>query len=584
MRYSYLTLRFALPFLITVSFTAAIGLVDMKRDSRLIIESSTYEMYQVFYDTGPDGFNAPDSARSGELIKGPTPGRNFYSIAFPVPDKPINNIRIDPGMEAGKILFRSIRLEAGFLTFHEWQARDIVRDFKPLNDIGEFSEKEGVLTIESKGGDPYFLLPEDQTRMIFGKARSRLKILTWVIKFLLILFVGFLVFYFSSGMEILFRTFFDIVFFVIGRVIFYLKSLITLGITGGHGFHQVVFVVLFLVLLALPAVNAQLRFLPQTESTEKRNLAPRPVLDMKRLSSFPGEYEKYFNDHFGLRNDLVRWHSLLQFKWMKISSMPEVVVIGKDGWMFNASDSMMRDYRGLLSYSREDLIKIKDHIAKEKAFMDSMGIVYLIVLCPNKDTIYPEFVPDTMTRVRNSRRLDQLADYLKENKEIPLMDLRNAFQQAKKSYPLYYKLDTHWNAFAGFVAYQEIMKELVKVFPGLSPLGMADFEMSTEIVDKADGDLVSPLVMGGVLPEVRVHLNPKIKIPASKKIRKALVFHDSFIHALSPYLGHDFETVILRHHQERPVDLKLIENEKPDVVIFQVAERFQHALMNHSSQ
>ena len=175
-------------------------------------------------------------------------------------------------------------------------------------------------------------------------------------------------------------------------------------------------------------------------------------------------------------------------------------------------------------------------------------------------------------------------DYLKNNEKIPLIDLRNVLRQAKKSYPLYYKLDTHWNAFAGIVAYQEMMKELVKVFPWLSPLNLADFEILTETVDKADGDLVSPLAMYGVLPEVRVNLTPKNKFPVSKKIRKVLVFHDSFFHELYPYMGHDFETVILREHEEKTVDLELIENEKPDVVIFQVAERFQQALLNHSSQ
>ncbi len=582
---TFLKLRYVLHLSIIVLFATAIILVDLKRGYRLVIESSTYEAYQVFYHMGPLGFSAPNSAKGGEVIKGPSPGRNFYSIAFPVPDKPISNIRIDPGTKAEKILFRSIRLEAGrFLTVHEWQARDIVRDFKPWNDIGEFSEKDGVLTIESTGNDPYFLLPEEQTRMIFGETPFRVKIMTWIIKVILILLIGFLVFYFASEIEILIRTFLDVFLFVIGRVIHCTKSLIMLGVTGGRGFHRVLFVVLFFVLIALPAVDAQLKFLPQTESTEKRNLAKRPVLDIKRLSSFPGEFEQYFNDHFGLRNNLVRWYSLLQFKWLKISSMPTVVVIGKAGWLFNASDKMIEDYRGLLQYSSEDLIKIKDQIVREKAFMDSKGIVYLIVLCPNKDTVYPEFMPDTITRVRNSRRLDQLTDYLKEDGKAPLIDLRNALRQVKKTYPLYYKLDTHWNTFAGFVAYQEIMKELMKIFSGLSPLSLADFEITTETEDKADGDLVSPLAMYGVLPEVRVNLNPRNNFPASKRIRKVLVFHDSFFHALYPYMGHDFETVILREHGEKAVDLKLIEDEKPNVVIFQVSERFQQALSNHSVQ
>ncbi len=514
------------------------------------------------------------------MIKGPTPGRNFYSIAFPVPDKPINNIRIDPGVKAGKILFRSIRLEAGrFLTVHEWQARDIVRDFKPWNDIGEFSEKEGVVTIESTGNDPYFLLPEEQTRMIFGETPSWVKIMTWVIKVLLILLVGFLVFYFSSGIEILIRTFLDIVLFLIGRAVFYLKSLITLSVTGGHGFHQVVFVVVFFVLIALPAVDAQFKFLPQTASTEKRNLAKRPVLDVKRLSSFPGEYEQYFNDHFGLRNDLVRWYSLLQFKWMKISPH-SLIVIGEKGWLFYGDQPTISDYRGLLSYSGAELVRIQQRLDRDTATLRSQGIKFLIVVCPNKDTIYPEFMPGNITRVKESRRLDQLKQYLRAaSSQVSLVDPRDALIKAKARYPVYKKLGTHFNFLGGLITYNEIMRELSTDFPEISPLTVDDYQISVQTIEGVNGDLTYFSAIVGILPEVEVSLLPKGKQPPHKKISKLLIFHDSFIELLRPYLVHDFDQIAYVHHADAYIQYAAIEKEKPDVVIFEIAERNLHALL-----
>jgi hypothetical protein len=556
-----------------------ISLVDMKRDYRLIVESSTYEAYQVFYHMGPLGFSAPDSAKNGELIKGPTPGRNFYSIAFPVPDKPVNNIRIDPGTKAEKILFRSIRLEAGhFLTVHEWRAQDIVRDFKPWNDIGEFSEKNGVLTIESTGNDPYFLLPEEQTRVIFNKTPSGVKIMTWIIKVILILLVGFLVFYFASAMEILIRTCLDVFLFVIGRVIFYLKSLIVLGVTGGHGFHRVLFVVLFVVLITLPAVDAQFKFLPQAESTEKRTLAKRPVLDIKRLSSFPGEYEQYFNDHFGLRNNLVRWYSLLQFKWLKISPHP-LIVMGENGWLFYGDEPTIRDYRGLLSYSDAELIEIQQRLDRDTATLRSRGIKFLIVVCPNKDTIYPEFMPSNITRIKESRRLDQLKHHLRASvSQVSLVDPRDPLIKTKVRYPVYNKLDAHFNFLGGLVTYNEIMRVLSADFPQVSPLTIDDYQISMRTI-KGVGDLTYFSAIVGILPEVQVLLQPRGKPLPPKRISKLLVFHDSFVDYLRPYLVHDFDQIVYVHHADAYIGYAAIEKEKPDVVIFEIAERNLHALL-----
>ncbi len=557
-----------------------ISLVDLKRDYRLVIESSTYEAYQVFYHMGPLGFSAPNSAKGGEVIKGPSPGRNFYSIAFPVPDKPISNIRIDPGTKAEKILFRSIRLEAGrFLTVHEWQARDIVRDFKPWNDIGEFSEKDGVLTIESTGNDPYFLLPEEQTRMIFGETPFRVKIMTWIIKVILILLIGFLVFYFASEIEILIRTFLDVFLFVIGRVIHCTKSLIMLGVTGGRGFHRVLFVVLFFVLIALPAVDAQLKFLPQTESTEKRNLAKRPVLDIKRLSSFPGEFEQYFNDHFGLRNNLVRWYSLLQFKWLKISPHP-LVVVGEKGWLFYGDEPTISDYRGLLSYSEAELVQIQQRLDRDTATLRNQGIKFLIVVCPNKDTIYPEFMPDNITRVKESRRLDQLKKYLQASlSQVSLVDPRDSLMKAKALYPVYDKLGTHFNFLGGLVTYNQIMRELSTDFPQISPLTIDDYQVSVRTIKGESGDLTYFSAIVGILPEVQVSLLAREKPLPQKKISKLLIFHDSFIVYLRPYLIHDFEQIVYVYHEDAYIRYAAIEKEKPDVVIFEIAERNLHALL-----
>ena len=512
-------------------------------------------------------------------VRKPEAGGVFYTLAFPIPDKPLNNIRIDPGDREGRILIRSIRIQATRLfTVQRWKAEEIVRDFKPWKDIGEFAERDGVLVIQSTGRDPYFLLPREQTQRIFEEIHSSVRWMVGIAKVLLLLFMALFLYFFHSGIDLLVRTLLDMVGFVLGRVFFFMRGLLNCRWIFGSRVEQVLLTVLFLTVIVLPVLDKQFLFFPQMESTEKRTLAKKPVLDVRRFFSFPDEYEAYFHDNFGLRNLLVRWNSLLQFKWLKISPIPSVVITGKEGWLFNAIG--IADYRGLVSYSQEELTNIKEAIARDQAILHRNGILYIVVICPNKETLYPEYMPTAITKVTSIRRLDQLMELQKLNNDLPFVDLQPALRQWKASYPLYKKLDTHWNAIGGFVAYQEIMKNISKAFPEVSPLTMSDVEISMETVEKADGDLVSPLAMDGILPDIRVTVHPKTKPMQSKKIRKILIFHDSFIQEIHPHLEHDVETIVLRNHQEQTIDHAFIEDIKPDVVIFQMAERFQHALVS----
>ena len=211
--------------------------------------------------------------------------------------------------------------------------------------------------------------------------------------------------------------------------------------------------------------------------------------------------------------------------------------------------------------------------------MKSQGILYLVVVCPNKDTIYPEYMPDTITKVTNVRRLDQLMELQKTNPDLPIIDLRQILRKWKASYPLYYKLDSHWNAIGGFLAYQEIMKKITEVFPKAQPLTKDDVEITVNTFEEEDGDLVKLVAMSGILSEMRATVYPKIKSMPSKKIHKALIFQDSFIAEVHPYLMRDFEKVVLTHHDWGYLKHDTIQQEKPDVVIFEVIERNMDALL-----
>ncbi len=51
-----------------------------------------------------------------------------------------------------------------------------------------------------------------------------------------------------------------------------------------------------------------------------------------------------------------------------------------------------------------------------------------------------------------------------------------------------------------------------------------------------------------------------------------MIFCDSFADALKPYLSEHFSRVV--YSRSFDLDLGLIDNEKPDVVIFELAQRY----------
>ena len=144
---------------------------------------------------------------------------------------------------------------------------------------------------------------------------------------------------------------------------------------------------------------------------------------------------------------------------------------------------------------------------------------------------------------------------------------------------VYFITDTHWNDYGAFIAYQEVLKRLVKKFPLLYPLTLSNFTLSVH-PNKGLGDLAVMLSLNGWLHDSQVQLMLKSASPLQeRKIPKALIFHDSFVFPLKVYLEYHFDKTILRHWDEHAFNFALIEQEKPDVVLLEIAERCSYALL-----
>lgn len=223
------------------------------------------------------------------------------------------------------------------------------------------------------------------------------------------------------------------------------------------------FSVIFVVMLVIPLLSTNLK--PNMVSkSENRALASFPQLydsEGNINKNYVNQFENWFNDNVGLRDFFFGTNSKIQYDLFNNSAVSDVVV-GRDGWLFyNKSNNMQiasNEYPGL---DEGDLQIICNRQVEIKNRLADMGIEYILFLPPSKVSIYPEYLNGNFSITKTP--VDIVADYLQAHSDIKVIRLKEALLEEKDMNPealLYYKTDTHWNAYGAYVAYKEMVKTM----------------------------------------------------------------------------------------------------------------------------
>lgn len=357
-----------------------------------------------------------------------------------------------------------------------------------------------------------------------------------------------------------------------------------------------VLVVLFVAALALPPLVTLIAPKSDVSRAEKRRLAELPEFMLNNINNYPRDFEKYYDDNFGLRRLLVRGYNYLQVKLLGVSNT-KWVLVGKDGWLYQGGEPHVRDMRNAWPYTPVQLRRWSEILQAKYQWLKTRDIEYLFVFTPNKNLAYREYLPSHIRPASDISRLDQLLAHLRATTEVPVLDLRPALKRAGNTMRTYHRTDTHWNAFGGYVGYRAIMAALAPKLPELRPLELVPDDFA--FVDAPGGDLALMLDVQTWLREQRLQTkqpvercarNPKLGRGASDEARfehsfatycatapyRVLMFRDSFSFELMPYLSETFGYIF--YHVHSPVSLKMMQEmvaeHKPDLVIEQRSSRW----------
>lgn len=279
---------------------------------------------------------------------------------------------------------------------------------------------------------------------------------------------------------------------------------------------------------------------------------------------------------------------LAALKWNALdASFIRKVEKGREGWLFLKEEVPGRNELlqslGIRPYGDLEH-KLWNLIITQRAeWAKSRGIQYVLVIVPNKASMYPEYLPERYHRAGGNHAHP-------DPPGVHLINLTDDLIRQKSIGQLYYKNDTHWNQLGAFAGYQCLMRALPPPFRETPlPLDSATVQWTTE----PGGDLARMLLMDSVLterttlvsvrhPQARCEIsceapfepwmspkhfrNPRARLP------KVFFDHDSFFKFAAPFVAEHFQETIFSwvwqgFHQD------VIEATQPALVVDEFVER-----------
>ena len=314
----------------------------------------------------------------------------------------------------------------------------------------------------------------------------------------------------------------------------------------------------------------------------------------QRARKYPVEFERFFESNIAWRDIQVRRFARYKLGWFGVSATPRVW-LGDDGWLLYNHDVEPCYMAANDPRLADRLDEWATTIPIWRDWLAERNIRLLFVIAPDKQSIYPEHLPAHVRKSRvNGTPLDRLMKAFHEHDvTLEVLDLRSDLIAAKPVGQLYFRTDTHWTLYGARAGYQATARRL-----GFVPCPDSDFNNCGP--NKRDGDLAR-IMLGNqhcsAEPYDDVHLNA----PTAKEVPwqgaddgsrldymkafawnrpggtgKCLIFHDSF------GLGY-YSTLLAEHFGDavavpsNHMDPKLIEAEKPTVVVLEMVERVLQA-------
>jgi len=294
------------------------------------------------------------------------------------------------------------------------------------------------------------------------------------------------------------------------------------------------------------------------------------------------------------------------YKTFNFSLNEPQVVAGKDGFFFlgNSFARVIDKTKATFQYTDEEINSWTTKLKKLQDWYKQQGIEFIIVIAPNKHTVYDDKLPNNITEKVGKTVTNRIVQSSLQ-KNIHILNLEQVLREKKRDKQLYFKTDTHWNNYGALIGYLDTMKYLNMTYN--KHYKIPEYAMM-EITSSGGGDLtnllkINQLLLDNYEKDYTLTFNKKSKVcygnitkanklnkctPGVKSSFNQYMIHentlnkekllylcDSFGLENSQLYEHTFHTVWRFHlgHMNGGILGNFIREHKPDIVIYQVVER-----------
>lgn len=324
-------------------------------------------------------------------------------------------------------------------------------------------------------------------------------------------------------------------------------------------------------------------------------------LENRRMTMWPGWhfnqeinawYGHYVEDRVAFRETAVRFYMDATYAVFGEFS-EDLHMYGKDGEVFPADDGYIRAYQHLAT--DEELIdSLVTYLDRTNQYLEKQGVPFVFLAGLDKKTVYGEEMPDYIhVDITKESIMEMLARKLTEKQVpyvIPVQELRDA-KQVERVYNQKYD-SAHWNARGAMIGLRLLNEKVREMDPDVPLLTEDVFTASSEektlefislpITEQvpvymlkseygdsilADGSLldVLPHVAG---TGIQHYLNEN-----ALSDKTILILQDSFLDGKQDFFAYRYQNVYMISRQNYESMQYYVETLKPDVVVFENAER-----------
>ena len=347
----------------------------------------------------------------------------------------------------------------------------------------------------------------------------------------------------------------------------------------------------FSLFLVLPVIAKMIpKQNPDAGLEEKRALAEFP--QVSEGDAFFTDLNQWFDDHIPFRLRLISakkkisqkieqvyrknvhpflsklstpdWYDSAEYADRKTWDAPYLAplednfaVYGREDWLFYSGELNLPYFTGTNLLDEATEKNWENVFLKLQEFCDERGILLSIMVAPNKEQVYPEFVPNYYIETADKREI-RFARYLEES-GLNFRYLLGDLEAAKPYGDTYLKQDTHWNALGGYTAFSAMMTSIG------SPIAKPG-EVTLVPSAAQGGDLSNFCGYATTYPVTGVSYKPEITITRNEETtypkgngsirilesdcpgsRKIVLVGDSFRDAVVPFLPKEFSHAVSIH-------------------------------------